>query len=221
MEFQAKVLLLDKRFGHKDRILQEFEKAGLNKPEFFLAGEGQLLEEEYYDYIDQVPPPRSGYRAWVERPNSWNAFQCFRKMIGQAQKDELESIALCEDDVGLQPNFQEVLKKAEEELAALPAWDMLYLCANHTFKPTKQLSEHVLKLNGSGGFQFVLLRSHMYKVILDLPVEDPIDGMVGKKIHPSYNCYAIWPNIAIPLGGYSYCEGYDYDGATMYLNKGC
>lgn len=214
-------LSLDKRFNEQGRIIDEFRVKGL-EIEFFLAGDGLLFPAEKYSHIDIVPPKdRRGYPAWANRPNSYNAFLCFKKIIKKALEDNLENIALCEDDVTLKDNFGEVLSEAKKELAILPKWDMLYLCANHTWMPTRLLGSYVLKLNGSGGFQFVGINKSLFQTILDMPMIAPIDEMAGKTLHPKYNCYAVWPNIAVPLGGYSYCEGYSYDNSSLYNNRGC
>lgn len=218
-------LNLDKRIHEQERLSREFAGVGLEL-EFFVCGDGHTLPAERYDRIDNEPPPhRSGYPAWANRPNSWNAFACYKEIIRKAQADNIEVLGLVEDDCHLLPNFQEVWEAANDELYnpyyQLYPWDMMYLCANHTWRPTKELAPHLLKLNGSGGFQFVLIHYSLFQTILDLPMVAPIDGLVGDRIHPTHNCYAVWPNIAVPLGGYSYCEGYYYDNIELYKNKGC
>lgn len=214
-------LSLDKRFNQQERIANEFKAKGLSI-NFFLVGNGTLFPANNYKHIDVVPPPgRTGYPAWANRPNSYNAFLSFKKIIKEALDEGCETLALCEDDVTLRDNFNEVLDIARLELATLPEWDMLYLCSNHTWAPTKLLAPHILKLNGSGGFQFVGIKRKMFQVFLDLPLLAPIDETAGKKLHPKYNCYAVWPNIAIPQPGYSYCEGVAYDCTPLYENRGC
>lgn len=214
-------LLLDKRYNERERISEQFKKEGLNVF-FFLAGNGKLRPPKEYDHIDIVPPSgRWGYPAFVNRPNSYNAFLCFKKIIQLAKDLRLPEITICEDDVVLLPNFREVWDLAYAQLAKLPSWDMLYLCSNHTWTPTTLLSPNVLKLNGSGGFQMVGIAETIYDAILELPIIGPIDERVGRIIHPKYNCYAVWPNIAIPKPGFSECEGYSYDNTHLYKNRGC
>lgn len=218
--FQRAVCLnLDKRLAEQDRLAREFGEAGLYL-EFFVAGDGSI-PNIVYNHIDMpAPSGRHGYPAWVNRPNSYNAFLCFKKIIREAQADDIESVALVEDDCTLLPNFKEVLNEVNQELKDVPPWDMLYLCANHTWTPTTQVAPHLLKLNGSGGFQFVIIRHKLFQVFLDMPLDAPIDAKAGA-LHSKYNCYAVWPNIAIPLAGYSYCEGTSYDNTKLYKNKGC
>lgn len=212
-------LNLDSRIHEQERIAKEFNEVGLNI-EFFLAGDGSLPAK--YDYIDVEPPyTRYGYPAWTLRSNSWNAYACFKKIIQKAKDDHLASVTLVEDDCCILPYFNQNLKQVRKELCNLPVPDMLYFCANHTWTPTTQLSPYILKLNGSGGFQFVSISNRLFDKFLESPMDEPIDSFAGKKIHPYYNCYATWPSLAIPKAGYSYCEGHSYDNTKLYLNKGC
>ena len=212
-------LNVDKRFSQRERLKREFDNVGLNI-EFFLAGNGSL--EEKYDHIDIDPDHgRTGYTYWVERPNSYNAFLCFKKIIRLAKQDGLNNVVLVEDDCTILPCFKDVFPLVVEELNSLQNWSMLYLCANHTYCKTMQLSPHILKVKGSGGFQFVMIKKNLFDPILNLKLNGPIDEQVAIHIHPVYNCYATWPNLAIPLPGYSYCEGHSYDNTKLYNNKGC
>jgi GR25 family glycosyltransferase involved in LPS biosynthesis len=211
-------LNLDKRINEQERLKQEFKNVGL-PINFFVAGDGSLPIK--YDHVDIEPPRyRFGYPAWANRPNSYNAFLCFKKILQSALDRNLPTVGLVEDDCTLSYNFQPVLTEALSELLSLPTWDMLYLCANHTWTPTLQMSDHVLKLNGSGGFQFVLIRKNLFQIFLDMSLDAPIDAKAAQ-LHKNYNCYAVFPNIAIPKPGYSYCEGAAYDNTELYKNKGC
>lgn len=214
-------LCVDKRVNEQPRLKAEFDAAGLPL-DFFVAGDGKTLPAEQYSHID-VPAPegRFGYPAWVNRPNSYNAFLCYKKIIQKALDDGCSAVALVEDDCTLRPNFNEILPLALAELKELPPWDMFYLCANHAYTHTIQLKPHVLRLQGSGGFQFVNIRRNMFQVFLDMPMIAPIDGMAGNTLHSRYNCYAVWPNLAIPKPGYSHCEGTSYDNTAQYDIKGC
>jgi len=216
-------LTLDKRVqdGCIGRISFAFHKFGW-KVNFFICGDGKTLTKYSYDRVDTTPPKgRVGYPAFVTRPNSWNAFACFKQIIEQAKKDQIETLLLLEDDVELTDNFSETLSLAQSQINEnLVDWDMLYLGANHTWARTKQVSENLLKVNGSGCFHAVGLRSTVYDAILDLPMTRPIDGLVGEKLHKRFNCYAVWPNIALQQSGYSYCEGNTTNYGHFWGNKG-
>jgi GR25 family glycosyltransferase involved in LPS biosynthesis len=215
-------LSLDKRFAERVRISTEFAAHDM-KVNFFTAGDGKTLPVEQYDRIDTVPPPsRYGYPAWVNRPNSYNAFQCFREIITKAKQEKVHTLLILEDDVTLSNQFYPVLTLASIQLQQYdPAWDMLYLGANHTFWPTKVINANLLKLNGSVCWHAVALKHTVFDRILALPSVAPIDEMCGKHIHPVSACYAVWPNIALTKPGFSYCEGTQVDYNHYFLNKGC
>ncbi len=202
-------LLIDKRWKNRDVLAADAKKHGFDV-EFFLAGDGKTLPTENYDHLDIAPPAmRFGYAAWVNRPNSYNAFLCFRKIITNALANGFESLLLLEDDAYFLDNFDEVFAKAKAQLPA--DWDMFYLGANHAFSPTKQISENILRLNGSGCFHGVGLRKSVFQAILDLPIVAPIDGVTARQLHPKFNCYACWPNIIWTTPGFSHCEGSNVD----------
>lgn len=219
MKEKISVLILDKRIHHKNRIEKEFAEKKLIQPEFFIAGDGK--HNLKYDIVDVIPENISGsYESFNSRQNSYNAFVSFKKIIARAKQEGVDILTICEDDVTLLDNFNEIEAKAKEQLANLPEWDMLYYCANHYWKPTFQIAENILSLRGSGGFQFVKIKNKMFDEFLRLPINNPIDDMAANHFHPIYNCYAIWPNIAIPLPGYSFCEGHEYDNTELYKKKG-
>lgn len=216
-------LFLDKRYcpENDSKIFADFYKGADCVIDRFLAGEGKLFPPEYYQHIDVVPPHRTGYPAWVNRPNSYNAFLCFRKMIEQAKKERAENLLIVEDDAVVLPDFKEVYDLARVDLSCDPMWEMLYLGANHTFSRTEEVTENLLRLNGSGCWHAVVLNHRVYDKILALPMDGPIDGQCGKIIHPDRHCYAVWPNIVVTKPGFSYCEGRDVDYSDLFKNKGC
>lgn len=223
MKNEVVCLNLDKRINEQERLSREFSNIGINL-KFFVVGDGSTLPANKYDYIDQPAPiNRVGYPAWVHRPNSWNAFMAYKKIIQKAKDNNWPCVGLVEDDCHILDNFEEIAIAADNEFRDLnlPKWEMLYFCANHTWTPTTQVAPHILKVNGSGGFQFVFIRANLFDKFLDMPMICPIDEAAGRYIHRKHHCYAIWPNIARPLPGYSYCEGMTYDNTKLYENRGC
>jgi hypothetical protein len=213
-------LLLDKRYEEKERLTTQFSAQNL-KINFFVVGNGNILPSNVYDYIDIVPPPnRTGYPAWANRPNSYNAFCSYKIILQQALDEGWQSATLVEDDCTLRPNFSEIVPQAIKELEQVPRWDMMYWCSCHAWTSTYLFQPHLLKLNGSGGFQCVTIRRSLFKTFIDMPMTAPIDALAGK-LHSQYNCYAVWPNVAIPKPGFSYCEGTYYDNTKLYEIRGC
>lgn len=214
---RAVCLNLDKRFSNRERIKKQFGENGI-AVDFFLAGDGKMVAEPY-DHVDVTPPRRSGYPAWANRPNSYNAFLCFRKIIERAFNDNVRSLLLIEDDAIPTNQFSEVLALALKQLPE--PWDMLYLGANHTFSRTHQVCGNLLRVNGSGCFHGVVLNCSIFMDILQLPMAGPIDGEVAKALHPIRQCYAVWPNIVVTEPGFSHCEGREVDYTDYFKEKGC
>lgn len=209
-------LNVDRRWGERDRLRAEFARVGF-AVEFFLAGDG-VTAPGPYDHVDVVPPPRQGYPAWATRPNSYNAFLCFQKMVGRAKERGARTLLVLEDDASVAWPFDTVWPRA---LAELPAdWDMLYLGANHAFSRTTAVSEHLLRLDGSGCWHAVCLRDSSFDAVLGLPMDGPIDQMCGRHLHRRLNCYAVWPSVVLPLPGFSHCEGREVDYTHFFSSRG-
>lgn len=214
-------LCIDKRFDEQGMFISSFQKLGIQVTPF-IAGDGKLLPAEQYDHIDIEPPGRSGYPAWANRPNSYNASLCFKKIIAAALADGVETLLILEDDAQPTDEFASVLPAAWKQLQEHnPNWSMLYLGANHTHAATTEVSPNLLRLNGSGCWHAVVLRKKVFQAVLDLPLENPIDGVVAKYLHSREPCYAVWPNIVVTKPGFSYCEGREVNYLDMFKNKGC
>jgi hypothetical protein len=220
---EAVCLSIDKRASERPRIQAEFARYGITV-QFFTAGKGGegAAEAPAPNHIDVAPPPRSGYPAWANRPNSYNAFLSFQTIVSSALDREVKELLLLEDDVTLLPEFGQVVAAAQKQLLEHdPDWDMLYLGANHSFARTRQIADNLLHVRGSGCWHAVVLRESVFKAVLGLPMDGPIDGMCARHIHPQFSCYAVWPNVAVTRPGFSYCEGRIVDYSEMFLVKGC
>lgn len=224
-------LIVDHRWHFHTRIQEDFGRYGI-RVEFFLAGTPQdvipnapgtdmSIARCCYDHIDESPPTRMGYLAWANRPNSWNAFLSFRKIIELAKEKGAATLLLLEDDAYTTADFPDVVGRAYRDLLeADPAWSMLYLGANHTFSRTEPVTSNLLRVYGSGCFHAVCLNSSVFDTILSLPMEGPIDGVVAKHLHSKGHCYAAWPNTVLTLPGFSYCEGREVDYGEFWKNRG-
>lgn len=215
-------LLLDKRDFNRELISVDLGRYFSGEIQYFRVGEGKIFPKETYGHINVEPPKRSGYRAWKDRPNSYNAFLSFREIIKQAVIDNVTSLLILEDDAVSVDALPLHLPSALTELPVIdPEWELLYLGANHTFSRTVPVSDTLLRLNGSGCWHAVLLHARSFPLILDLSLLGPIDGEVAKKVHPRGHSYAVWPNLVWTRPGYSHCEGFEVDYSHYFLNRGC
>lgn len=213
-------LNIDRRLGERERIRMAFARHGI-EVEFFLAGNGSV-EGVAYDHIDVNVRRESSYPAFRRRPNSYNAFLCFQKIIRKAQAEGVETLLILEDDVCLTERFAEVVPLAWNELWSVDKdWQFFYLGANHTWRKTREVAPHLLRLNGSGCFHAVCIRRNVFDLVLALEPTEPIDGVVGKRLHLAGHAYGVWPNVALQQPGFSHCEGVDVNYLSLFDNKGC
>lgn len=207
---------LDKRQSERDRIKTLTASHG-REAEFFTVGKGK--ENLAYSRIDSDDVSilwKSGQ--FANLPNSFHAFESYQNIINHARHDSIDKLLLLEDDVDFTPNFAEVFSSA---ISQCPKdWDMLYLGANHTWSPTFGVSENVLRLSGSVCWHAVALRHTIFNTILGWSADRPIDKMAADSLHTKYDCYAVWPNIAIQKPSFSNVEGRERDYSEFWKNKG-
>jgi hypothetical protein len=200
-------LNVDRRYGEQGRIREDFSRVGL-RVDFFLAGDGKLVDAPY-DRIDIEPPEgRTGYPAFVKRPNSYNAFLSFLQIIAKAQSDGVDTLLLLEDDAYPTPEYSSHVYRVWSEVHAVdPEWEILMLGGNHCFAPTREVAPHLLRVNGSGCWHGIVLHRRVFPLVLALQPTAPIDGLAGEKIHPRNHSYAAWPSLIWVRPGLSLCEG--------------
>ncbi len=179
----------------------------------FINGAGTILPAELYNQVNLTGPPPH----WSGSPGTYHHWRAFRHVLEDAKRDGVENLLILEDDVDFTPDFDRVVSDATEQMyemgAALPRWDLLYYGANHTWHRTDELAPNVLGLNGSYCIHCLGVRRRMFDPILSLPCVGVMDLMLSQHIHHDYNCYAIWPSVAVQRPGTSYLsEGFqDYN----------
>jgi hypothetical protein len=221
------VLVVDHRYHTEvPRIQKLIASKGGREVVPFVDGDGKLLSRQLYGQIS--PRPSAD---WKDSDKTYSQLIAIRTILQQAKHDGVRNLLFLEDDVDFTPEFDEVVAKATKQIdklttfiptkhAPLPDWDMLYYGANHTWHRTDELSENVLGLNGSYCLHCVGIRRRMFDPLLSLPDEKVMDWMISKNIHHQYNCYAIWPSIAIQRPGHSYLNGSHQDYTEWFKNKG-
>lgn len=222
------VLVVDHRYHTEvPRIQQLIASKGGREVIPFVDGTGQILPRKLYNQIS--PRPSLG---WQDSDKTYSQLIAIRSILRAAKDDGVENLLFLEDDVDFTPEFDEVVVRATEQLESsatempdgrhipLPKWDMLYYGANHTWHRTDQLHENVLGLSGSYCLHCVGIRRRMFEPLLNLPDEKVMDWMISTYIHHQYDCYAIWPSVAIQRPGFSYLNSKHQDYSSWFKNKG-
>jgi hypothetical protein len=215
-------LVVDHRYHTEvPRIQQLIASKGGREVIPFVDGTGQLLPRQLYNQIS--PRPVVG---WQDSDKTYSQLIAIRTILRQAKNDGVKNLLFLEDDVDFTENFDEILYKGLVQMGRLracgylPDWDLIYYGANHTWHRTDEIGENVLKLNGSYCLHCVGIPNHMFDPLLNLPDEKVMDWMISNYIHPHYNCYAIWPNIAVQRPGHSYLNNKHQDYSEWFKSKG-
>lgn len=204
-------LCLDKRWKNWAHIEQEFATRG-GKVERFIVGKGKVFPKNRYDHIDS----REVIPTWhpMFTNNASHCYVCHRKILEKAHEDKVNNILLLEDDLVIQPNFDEVVAKATQQIeeAQLP-WDMLYYGAINRWANTERISENLIKMKFGGYCWHATainqsLRDNI-KDLLSLPPIGPFDVLSAFFFQPQHEVYAVWPPVVYQRPGHSFvCETY-------------
>ena len=221
---EAVVLNVDTRPEDYERIHDTLRSAGYENPiSSFIVGKGELLAPSQYDRIDE-PTVSDAWRlgGFGQLPNSYHAFKAYQTIIGRMRAKGVRSVLLLEDDCTFDEEYFVCRTQRIEYLLDLLKidWDMLYLGANHTWAPTQEISTNLLKLNGSVCWHAVGLKNTIFDTILSWQADRPIDSKAALELHPVFDCYAVWPNVAFQRPGYSSVEGKFRDYSEYWDNKG-
>lgn len=197
------------------RVQQLVESRG-GHVDFYVVGDGKLLPKTEYDRINtEVPSYFCGF------PNSFQAFRAFQDIVHRSFAAGIRNILLLEDDVDFTEDFDRVLATVSDQLARNSlVWDVLYLGANHSFSPTYEVSENILRVAGSLCFHAIALSDRVFPSILEWQPTHPIDLVAARMLHNHFACYSVWPNIAVQRAGFSNVEGRYRDYSDFLLSRG-
>jgi len=191
---------LPHRTDRRENFKKEVEKFDLGEFEFFEASYGKDL-----------PNPNNLKLGAIGLVNTTI------RLLNYALESNIKTIAIIEDDCC----FDDEIKNIDKYYQQLPNdWDMLYYGGNHNFhwhaapKPIK-VSDNILKLQYTFSTQFVVIKDHLYKPIIDelSSYSEAIDVQYTK-FQKTKNVYAFYPSIAKQSPSYSDIENifvnYDY-----------
>lgn len=120
---------------------------------------------------------------------------------------ELEYLWYFEDDVVFHGSKEDIVKVFGE----LPAdWEIFYL-GGSLMKPSKLVTDHLIKLNGFFATHATCFKACVMREIVDKQAEymdiDPLDVWINNNIIPRGNCYMSYPMLATQMASYSDIEG--------------
>jgi len=135
-------------------------------------------------------------------------------IIKYAKEHNLESIFIIEDDVELAENFNEVISKALDELPS--DWRLFYAGGNH-MKATTQLTNNLVKLNGTLTTHAYGIHSRFYDEIIKT-IESGYDKVIDVyyyMLHKDFPCYCTQPKVAFQAVGFSDLENRDVNYTSL------
>jgi len=121
-------------------------------------------------------------------------------VVEWAKKGNLPYYLVFEDDVELHPNFNALFEEYYKELP--DDWDMFYLGANHGNGYT-EVSDHIIRCKASYATHAMVVRHTMYDDLIKFWNTIEKVDIMANKLHPVYNCYGFYPNIAWQRDSYS------------------
>lgn len=207
-------LCLPDREENWSQLEAQIKEKGWNY-ERFLAGKPSYSGPLKLDYVDVENPDvsRWGYGREGFKHHHWNAFQCHHEMLRRATKEGVENLLILEDDAYITDRFDKVFAQVPENLE----YDILYLgwwIGDENDQFNKKIeSEYaadgiirIYKVGQLGGLHGALINRRMFRFILGMPANNPIDCQLNYN-HPNLNTWYVAPKIIHTRSMLSVCEG--------------
>ncbi len=209
---QIYVLCVDYRYEQEyPRIKKLLEQRG-GKVRKMLNGAGKILPREEYDTINDYAVPAGFNGNRFQYYNLYNTKKIFKDAIANGY----EHILICEDDLIITDNFDEILNKASPELP--DDWDLFYLGFNRDVYPFDQVSEHIIRVRAGFTTHCFGVRKTLFQILVDTPENCGFDVVLHNHILAKYNSYALLNDIALQRPGFSYIWS-SYQDYTTYFHQ--
>jgi len=223
---KAFCLCIDKRQEYWEDLENQCILKGIPF-EKFVTGNGKILPQHMYDYIDDPDPkidtwtyghPDNG--TWV---NHYNAFISHQRIIQRAKDQRLENLLMLEDDAYFTDRYNFVLSSIDHHFEGNEPlqWDMIYFGWwigheddewNQEIETTftdKKFTALARVFTNTGGLHGVLINNTIYDLLLRLNPIAPIDMQLNTLYHQgprSIKSWVVIPKIIHDKGLFSECE---------------
>lgn len=176
-----------------DRYIQataEFEKHNL-EVKFIEGIDGKTLPVRYILSKDGMQVSRGDLGCTLSH----------LKVTKLAKERKLKSYLVFEDDVELDPNFNELLLKYLEYIPS--DWDMIYFGGNHN-KPLVKINEHISKMTQTFTTHAMIVKDTVYDKMIEMwSKENEKVDVALSELHRDNNCYVFTPHIAFQRPSFS------------------
>lgn len=175
---------LERRLDRWKEVSQEFAKHNIEATRWLAVDGWQIKGQHHMKHSDMKGEAIKG---------AVGCLRSHRAALKDAIEKDHDVIAIFEDDVVLQPNFNERFKRLMKDTPN--NWDMLYLgCHWHGLPHPTPIGNDIFKLRCFGVFG-VLIKKHMIRQIYEItaPEDRPLDDYLCHYVHPRRNIYTTIP----------------------------
>lgn len=186
--FPEKICInLDRRPERWKQAQAQFDVHQLKSVRRFPALDGAALE---------VP---SG---WNASPGAYGCLQSHVAVIREAQLNKLPQVLILEDDVVLDPDFNDKFSRYVDQVPS--DWDMLFFGGLHVFVRPERISANVSRLSHSYSTFAYALKETVYETFIELNSRslEPVDKN-NVILQEAFNCYCFTPPLAWVEENYS------------------
>ena len=131
---------------------------------------------------------------WSFSPGAYGCLLSHLEVVRDARSRGLRNILVFEDDVELDPQFQEKFARYVRELP--PDWDMLFLGAFHDAQPIP-VSRHVHRITRADSTFAYGLNHTMFDTFIasNSIAQFPVD-VNNRQLQKEFHCYCFMPHLA-------------------------
>jgi hypothetical protein len=221
---KAVCLCLDRRKDEWEDLRKQCESKGIDF-EPYVVGEGNLLNNEEYDRIDDESADMSewGYGNDTTKIRHYNAFMSHIEIFKKMKEEGVKRFLMLEDDAYFTERFDDVMSRLGNYIVDFENldFDMLFLGwwigeADDAWNETveRMYSEHghigvgiVSEAHFTcGGMHGVIINHTMLDKLIELEPVNPIDSQLNRDLHKEMKTYYVMPKVIHDKGLFSNCE---------------
>lgn len=207
------ILTVDKRINQAYKLVKQVEELG-GEPHLWICGNGNILPQEVYHYIDSNEPVSSQYHFepnFWRNPKNYDVFKCQKQIFKWALDNNKNRMLFLEDDAIFLPGSREILGTVNYQFDVLGInWDFLLLGGYTKSDCLEKVGNPISRIIGKYlGFHAVGLNKTILPRILEFEPRMQIDSMCSQYLYRNYLTYTTNPGITIQSAGMSLLDGYN------------
>ena len=208
------IINLESRKDRRDKIIKELTRVGITNYEIFKAIRPKIHDVKKWNkqFLNPIPQwfINTGGNIEKYKIGCLGCMLSHYEILKDSIKNKYNNILILEDDTAFtlldNIKFDDNMNMLESQINSVNTTiDMLYLCGNHRGSKINNVTENILKIDGTLTTGSYIINNKTAKYIVDNihGYTREIDVYYANVIQKVHNCYVIYPHMTRQTEGYS------------------